>query len=171
MLEGSTFTRQGTLFHFFRWPNQCSPLHCKNPFMRFNFSLVLSYSPEILFSSLTLDIHLIQQDVLHMQNIICLFLLRTNLLWLQSHYISEITSSNPDPCYNTVNSTPSSYCCLTKIAKLFSLPQCLFADLHMFNTTASFLQPTPIKLTEDGITAYTLSKSRTKKRALTFPVF
>lgn len=136
--------------------------------MRFNFSLVLSSSLEILFSSLTQDIHLILHDVLHMQNIICLFLLRTNLRWLQSHYISKITSSNPDPCYNTVNSTPSSYCCLTKIGKLFSLPQCLFADLYMFNTTTSFLQPTPIKLTEDGITAYTLSKSTTKKRAFFF---
>ena len=136
--------------------------------MRFNFSLVLSSSLEILFSSLTLDIHLILHDVLHMQNIICLFLLRTNLRWLQSHYISEITSSNPDPCYSTVNSTPSSYCCLTKIAKLFSLPQRLFADLYMFNTTTSFLQPTPIKLTEDGITAYTISKSTTKKLAFFF---
>ena len=39
-------------------PKHCSLLSCKNSFMLFNFSLVLSFSAEILLPDLALDIHL-----------------------------------------------------------------------------------------------------------------
>ena len=39
-------------FTLFRWPNHCNHLSCKDSFMLFNFSLVLSSSAEILSSGL-----------------------------------------------------------------------------------------------------------------------
>ena len=41
-----------------RWPNHCSLLYCKYSFILINFSLILSFSAEILSSGLTLHIHL-----------------------------------------------------------------------------------------------------------------
>ena len=41
-----------------RWPNHCSLISYKYFLMLVNFSLFLSYSPEILSSGLTLHIHL-----------------------------------------------------------------------------------------------------------------
>ena len=38
---------------------------------------------------------------------------------LQANKGTELTPSTADPCYNTINCTPSSSYCVTKITKLF----------------------------------------------------
>ena len=95
----------------------------------------------------------------------------------------NLTPPTADPCYNTTNSTLSSFYCVTNITKLFHnlkrlitwfyawaifyyayllIYKCLTFNLDMFShftskTTTFLIHLASLKLVEDGITAFTLS--------------